>query len=220
MYINSFKETALFKGFSEQEIVQSLACLDGYSQAYRKKEIIINKEERLHSIGVVLRGTLFMCKEDPMGMRFIFSELNAGAIVGETALHAGQQQTGYEITAATDCEVLFIRIDQIVRPGQVICSLRARIIENLVSLILHKNQELYDKLDIVTHKNLRNKILYYLQQQAKKNNSPSFTIPFSREELAYYLGVDRSALSRELSRMKAEGFLTYSRNAFRVLQSE
>ena len=69
-----FKETSLFKGFSEQEIVQSLACLNGYSRIYRKKEIIFNKEDRLYSIGIVLDGTLFISKEDLGGVRLIFSE--------------------------------------------------------------------------------------------------------------------------------------------------
>ncbi|MNO30093.1 cAMP-activated global transcriptional regulator CRP [compost metagenome] len=219
-YMDIFKEAPLFKHFTEQEIVQSLACLNGYSQTYRKKEIIFDKGERLYSIGIVLDGTLFLCKEDLSGMRFIFSELNAGEIVGEMALQYEPQPIDYEIVAATDCEVLFIRIEHIVRPDQVICSLRAKIIENLFTLLLQKNQELYHKLDIVAHKSLRGRIVHYLYLQANKNNSQIFTIPFSREDLAHYLSVDRSALSRELSRMKKDGLISYSRNTFQLIKSE
>ncbi|MDE5052410.1 Crp/Fnr family transcriptional regulator [Niallia taxi] len=207
----------LFNGFSEEEIRESIHCLKGYTKKYQKRGIIFSKEAPLPTFGIVLTGTIFLSSEDITGSTFIFTELSAGDIVGETALQFTQTGVEYDVTAATDCEILFFHKENIVQPNKVICALRARIIENLFTLLLQKNQELYHKLDIVSHKNLRNKILHYLHLQSQKSDTQHFTIPFSREELANYLIVDRSALSRELSRMQDDGLITFSRNTFQLL---
>ena len=211
------KNIDLYNGFSEEEILESIICLKGYTKKYQKREIIINKDDALPTIGIVLTGTIFLSSEDIAGSKFIFTELSVGEIVGETALQFTPTGIGYDVTAATDCEILFFQKENIVQPNKVICTLRARIIENLFALLLKKNQELYHKLDIVSHKNLRNKILHYLHLQSQKSDYHEFTIPFSREELADYLIVDRSALSRELSRMQVDGMIKYSRNTFQLL---
>ncbi|KAB7672253.1 Crp/Fnr family transcriptional regulator [Bacillus sp. B1-b2] len=212
------KQMDVFHDFSEVEIIQSINCLKGYTKHYKKREVIFNKEKTLPSIGIVLKGSIFVSNEDITGSTFIFTELSEGDIVGETALQFTQSGIDYDVTAATDCDILFIQKENIIQQGKVICGLRVRIIENLFSLLLKKNQELYTKLDIVSHKNLRNKIWHYLHLQSKKSDDKLFTIPFSREELANYLMVDRSALSRELSRMQEEELIVYSRNTFQLLK--
>lgn len=153
-------------------------------------------------------------------MRFIFSELESGEIIGETALRLEQEPSGYEAVAGSACRVLFIKINKIVRPGQATCHLRSRIIENMLTLLLENNRSMYQKLDLVSHKSLRERIIHYFSLQAQKNNSPVFEIPFSRNDLADYLTVDRSALSRELQRMAQDGLIRFTRNQFELLKAD
>lgn len=90
----------------------------------------------------------------------------------------------------------------------------------MMALLLENNRAVYQKLDLVSHKSLRERVLHYLSLQAQKNNSLSFEIPFSRSDLADYLTVDRSALSRELQRMAQDGLITISRNRFELLAED
>lgn len=219
-YMNNLQSTVLFKNFTEFEIRAALSCLQGIIKDYAKKDVIFAQEELLDSAGIILCGNVLLCKENVSGTRFIFSELGSGDIFGETALRLAQEPSGYEAVAGSDCKILFIRITKIIRPGSQTCQLRARIIENMMLLLLENNRAVYQKLDLVSHKSLRERVLHYLSLQAQKNNSSSFEIPFSRSDLADYLTVDRSALSRELQRMAQDGLIAFSRNRFELLAAD
>lgn len=215
-----FQNTVLFRGFSEEEVTSALLCLEGTVHAYNKKEIIFREDDPLRAVGIVVSGTVFLCKTDEDGGQSIFSEMSAGDILGETALQTGREQDmsgNYGAYAAEESRVLFIQMDKIVRPMGEICSLRSKIIENLLSLIVANNRVLYRKLDLVSHKSLRQRILHYLELEAKRNGSAAFSIPFSRADFADYLMVDRSALSRELCRMADDGLIRFTRNRFELL---
>lgn len=219
-YFNIISSTILFKGFTDQEVHQALSCLEGSIRDFNKKEIIFRKEDVLDAVGIILHGQVLLCKENVSGMRFIFSELVDGDIVGETAMRLTREHSGYEAIAGSECKILFIKMNKIVRPYEQTCHLRGRIIENLLTLLLENNRLIYQKLDLVSHKSLRDRIMHYLTLEAKKNNATSFTIPFSRSDLADYLTVDRSALSRELQRMAQEGLIRFSKNQFELLDAE
>lgn len=214
------QDAALFRGLTEQERKQALLCLQGTVREYVRKEIIFPADARLDAVGLVLSGHALLCKENAEGSRFIFSELGSGDLIGETALRSDREPGGYEAVAGSDCVILFVQIGNILRPGHRACPLRARMLENMLTLLLENNRSVYQKLDLVSHRSLRDRILHYLQLQARKNRSPHFTIPFSRSDLADYLTVDRSALSRELTRMADDGLITFSGNAFHLLAAE
>ncbi|MEK3671763.1 MULTISPECIES: Crp/Fnr family transcriptional regulator [unclassified Paenibacillus] len=218
--MNKIQSTVLFKGFMISEVQQALGCLQGTIKDFAKKDVIFKQEEYLVSAGIILQGNVLLCKENSSGMRFIFSELESGEIIGETALRLEQEPSGYEAVAGSACRVLFIKINKIVRPGQATCHLRSRIIENMLTLLLENNRSMYQKLDLVSHKSLRERIIHYFSLQAQKNNSPVFEIPFSRNDLADYLTVDRSALSRELQRMAQDGLIRFTRNQFELLKAD
>lgn len=211
------QDGALFRGLTEQERKQALLCLQGTVREYVRKEVIFPADARLDAVGLVLSGHALLCKENAEGSRFIFSELGRGELIGETALRSDREPGGYEAVAGSDCVILFVQIGNILRPGLTVCPLRARILENILTLLLENNRSVYQKLDLVSHRSLRDRILHYLQLQARKNRSPHFTIPFSRSDLADYLTVDRSALSRELTRMAEDNLITFSGNAFHLL---
>ncbi|MNO63008.1 transcriptional regulator FixK [compost metagenome] len=155
-----------------------------------RKEVIFRKDDILDSVGIIIHGNVLLCKDNISGVRFIFSELGDGEIIGETALRLVQEHSGYETEAGSECRILFIKINKIVWPGQDTCYLRGWIIGNMLAL------------------------------QTQKNNSACFEIPFTRSDLADYLTVDRSALSRELQRMAQDGLIRFNRNQFELLDAE
>lgn len=218
--LNIIGKTALFRGFKGNEVLIAVNCLEGNVKEFAKKEVIFRSDEVLDAVGIILSGQVLLCKENISGMRLIFSELEAGDILGETALRTTREHSGYEAVAGAACRILFIRIHKIVRPGLQTCKLRGRIIENMMALLLENNRSMYHKLDIVSHKSLRDRIMHYLSLQAKKSNALAFDIPFSRSDLADYLNVDRSALSRELQRMAEDGLIRFAKNHFELLDTD
>lgn len=217
-YMPYFEHSDLFRGFSTDEIVSALTCLEGTIHKYQKKDILFMQDKPLTAVGLILQGTVYLTKEDASGAYYIFSELTDGDLFGETALLFEQEYSGYGAYAAEDSQILFIQMQNITNPTGTICSIRGKVIENLLSLIVKNNRLLYHKLDIVSHKSLRQRILHYLELQARRNHSTTFSIPFTRADLADYLTVDRSALSRELRRMEQDGLIKYTKNKFELLE--
>jgi len=225
-WMRLLEQSALFRGFDRREMTSALLCLEGTVQQYRKKEALFHEGDTLAAVGIVLSGTVFLCSIDAEGSQTILSELTSGDIVGETALQLQGGGSTHSAYAAETSDILFIQLANIIRPGDnrastitstPVCALRARVIENLLALIVANNRELYRKLDLVAQKSLRQRIVQYLELEARRKASRSFTIPFSRADLADYLLADRSALSRELCRMADEGLIRFQRNRFELL---
>ena len=117
-----------------------------------------------------------------------------------------------------DAKILFLPFDRVMHSCTMACRFHYQLIENMVRIIARKNRELMRKIEVVSKRTIRDKLLAYLSLQAQTQDSPYFDIPLGRVELAEYLCVDRSALTRELAKMKEEGILDYDRNSFRLLQ--
>lgn len=232
--LHMLSQTALFKGFTQEEVASALLCLDGKVKEFARKQKICDGHEPLTAVGLLLSGFAYVSKETEIGGQVIYYEASEGDIIGEasllaaSALHEGEDAGeedgayGLNVIAADACEILFIETKSITRAGQQgnICALRGKIIENLLGLIVASNKGLHRKLDLVSHRSLRSRIMHYLQLQARRQRSKSFQIPFSRADFADYLLVDRSALSRELCRMAEDGLITFSRNRFELLEFE
>lgn len=216
-YLDLMQQTAFFRGFNAKEVTAALNCLQGKVVSYQKKAHLYYSDTIVYSIGIILAGSVYLNKTNMNGERQIFAELSQGELFGENCLWEQDTVNGFEIDAASPCIILYIERDKILHPEKTTCPLRQRIIENLFHLLLLNNQVLYQKMDLFTQKNLREQVLFYLQMQARKNNTNQFYIPFSRQELADYLGADRSALSRELAKMQSDHLIAYKKNFFKLL---
>ncbi|GBF72285.1 Crp/Fnr family transcriptional regulator [Paenibacillus sp. 598K] len=216
-WMRLLEQSALFRGFDRGEMSSALLCLEGTVQKYHKKEALFHEGDALPAVGIVLSGTVFLCSVDAEGSQTILSELTSGDIVGETALQLQGDGSTHSAYAAETSDILFIQLANIIRSHGNVCALRARVIENLLALIVANNRGLYRKLDLVAQKSLRQRIVHYLELEARRKGSRTFAIPFSRADLADYLLADRSALSRELCRMADEGLIRFQRNRFELL---
>ena len=122
--------------------------------------------------------------------------------------------TKYDFIATTNCEILIFSKSVALKPCENNCRRHRVFISNLVKLLAKKNLELCERINLMTQKTTKEKILSYLQSVAKKSGSSYFEIPYNRQELADYLSVERSALSFQLSILKQKGILDYNKNHF------
>lgn len=194
-----------------------LKCIGGYIDEYKKGDFISLSGYAINYIGVVIKGTVHMLKEDVWGSKNLFLSIREKEIFGKTFTFSRTLVATVSFFAETDCIILLLPSERILSTCTSSCAFHHKLIENMVLLIDQKNVQLMEKLDIVTKKTLREKILTYLYQQSLVYQDIKFTIPMGRLELADYLCVNRSALTKELSSMKKDGLLDYDKNTFRLL---
>lgn len=208
--------TALFRGTDPSEAEAMLACMGAFTKQYRKQEIIYAAGEEVRCLGFVLSGSVHVAADDVWGNRSILSHVTAGQIFAETYACIPGQPLLVSVTAAEDTEVLFLNIAKLLKICTNACTHHSRLIQNLLQISAQKNLTLSQRMLHTAPKTIRGRLLSYFSQQAVEAGEHQFTIPFNRQQLADYLGVDRSALSAELSKMRQEGLLEYRKNAFEL----
>lgn len=208
------RNSQLFSGITEREIQEMLCCLDARQKTFCKDAFIFRAGDTTEVIGLLLDGSAFIVQEDFWGNRNILSTVMPGQTFAETfACTMGTLMT-VSVVAASECEVIFLNVKRILTVCSAACSHHSRIIRNLLSDLAEKNLTYNEKLTHMAQRTTRAKLLSYFSAAAQKNNSFEFDVPFSRQQLADYLSVERSGLSLELSKMKKEGLLDYHKNHF------
>lgn len=215
-YISQIQSFPLFSGIAPQELDTMLTCLGSCIRDYRRGEMIILLNESVKYIGIIITGTVHMVKEDVWGNKTILALMGNGEIFGETFSCGSLTTSSVAFSAASHCTVLFLPFYRVLHSCNLTCVFHHRLIENMVQMIAGKNAQLMEKIEIISRKSLREKILTYLSIQSQRQNSEYFEIPLGRSELAEYLCADRCALTRELASMKADGLLDYERNTFHL----
>jgi CRP-like cAMP-binding protein len=212
-YIEVLENTSLFKGIAKDEILTMLDCLCTVNKKYQKNSTIINMEDKISSVGVVLSGNIQIIKEDHMGNSSILTNLKESDIFLETFVCANIGKSPVRVMAITDSEILFIDYNKIINTCSSACIFHTILIENMLREIAFKNISLNTKMEIISKRSIREKITAYLEYEGRMSKD-AFKIPFTRNELADYLCVDRSALSRELCKMRDEGLIDFNKNRF------
>ena len=218
-YLSELKTMKLFYGIQESEMTAMLGCIGAYLKEYKKNQYIITLEENVEAVGILLSGKVDMIKEDLWGNKTLLVSMQGGELFGESFSCGIVKNATVSFVADTASMILFLPFSRILRTCNMSCKFHHRLIENMVTVIAEKNIVLMDKVDILSKKTLREKIATYLLQEASKQQSLYFDIPLGRVQLAEYLCVDRSALTRELNTMKAEGYIDFDKNTFRVLKN-
>ena len=214
-YFSILRNTTLFCGIQEQELSAMLDCLGATRRSYPKGSYLLRAGDPLSLLGVVISGAVFILREDFWGNRTILSKVQPGEMFGETYACLGCSAS-VSVQADSDCTVLWLDVHRVATSCSSACSFHTHLIQNLLRAMAEKNLQLTGKLQITSQRSLREKILSYLSAQSQLAGSPAFTIPFSRQQLADYLAVDRSALSSALGKLRDEGILEFHRNQFRL----
>ncbi len=216
-YISILKRTKMFSGVSEQEINSLLCCLGAKLKTYKKGEYILKQGEYLSDIIVLVKGNLLVQKDDYWGNRTILNIITVGQMFGEAYVAPESCALLNDVVAIEDSDVIFFNVKRILTTCSSACLFHTLIVKNLFFAISEKNRNLVQKLSHISKRTTREKLISYLSEQAKKQNSCYFTIPFNRQQLADFLSVDRSAMSNELCKMRDAGLLEFDKNSFKLL---
>lgn len=211
------RNSPLFAGMSDESLASTLSCLRPVRRRYNKNEIIYHAGETIDAIGMPLGGRIHIVQEDFWGNRSILGDAGVGELFGDAYACLPDEKLRVSIVMAEPGEVMFFNIDRLLTACANACERHTLLIRNLSMVIAGKNLLLTRKLSVLARRSIREKLVGYLSGQAALRHSAAFEIPYSRQELADYLCVDRSALSRELCRLRDEGVLTFRRNRFRLL---
>ncbi|MDR0916212.1 MAG: Crp/Fnr family transcriptional regulator [Oscillospiraceae bacterium] len=217
-YLPILSKCALFENISGENLLAMLKCLSANVSRFGKGEFIFTAGEAPERVGVLLSGTLHIMREDFFGNRILITVVEHGDLFGESFACAETAELPVSAVAATDCAVLLCDYRRIVKSCTNACEFHARLVQNMLNILANKNIHLTQKLEHVTQHNTREKLLSYLAERAQLAGQSKFTIPLNRQELADYLAVERSAMSAELSRMRADGLIRCDRNEFELLR--
>ena len=209
--------TPLFNGIASEDRIAMLSCIGYHTGSFQKGDIVAFEGENIKHVGVVLSGSVDMVKEDLWGNKTLLVRMGKDEVFGETFACGEDNLSVVTFVVSEDAEVLFLPFNRVMHSCTNCCDFHHRLIENMVRVIANKNRDLMRKVEVVSKRSIREKILAYLSVQAQSQGSRYFDIPLGRVEWAEYLCVDRSALTRELAKMKDEGLIDFDRNCFRLL---
>lgn len=214
MDLRFLQETSLFQGLTEQEIQAILPCLGARETPFGKGETLCRAGELAQGMGVVLEGSVHIVAHHYWGGSHIFGHVGPGELFGETYALLPEQELLVDVVAAEPGCALFLRGPGLGQTCAQACPFHSRMLRNLLQILAGKNLQLSTRMMHTASRTIRDRLCSYLSEQAVQQGSHSFTLPFTRQQLADYLGVDRSALSHELSKMQRDGLLTFRKNRF------
>lgn len=191
-----------------------LPCIQNTQKHYQKDEVILMSGDLCTSIGLILYGNVQIYKEDLNGKQVLLANLETGDIFGEVFVCANITEIPVSVVATSACSILHLNFQKMITVCTSTCAFHSQLIKNMVSIIAHKNLLLNDKIEILSKRTTRERLLYYFHKIA--NGKKTITLTLNREELASYLCVDRSAMSAELSRMQKDGLLKVARNTIEL----
>lgn len=204
----------LFSGISREDLSGMLQCLGARSVSYEKGRTVFLEGDPALWVGVVLTGEVQILREDLDGNRSILAAAGPGQLFGEVFACAQLDRLPVTVIASADSRILQLACRRIIETCSQSCIFHSQLIHNLLKIVARKNLMLNQKIDFISRRTTREKLMAYLTAQAKAADSRIFSIPYNRQELADYLGVERSAMSAELGKLKKEGTIDFHRNHF------
>ncbi len=208
---------SLFRGVDKEQLYDLLKCLGATKHTYAKNEFILHAGDLVSWVGIVLYGSVHVIQEDFWGNRSIVARITPGDLFAESFACAATDQLPVSVIALEPTTVLALDFNRIVSTCSSACVFHNALVKNMLKVIALKSVELTRKLEDLSQRTTREKLLSYLSRLALTKNSRVFDVPFNRQELADYLSVDRSALSSELAKLQINGILKYKKNHFELL---
>jgi CRP-like cAMP-binding protein len=216
-YLSALKKCRLFAGINESELPALLDCLSAFQNSYEKGGFVFMAGDNVTAIGIVLSGGVYVLQEDFWGNRSILSHVAPGGLFAEAFSCAEADSLPVSVITAEPSEILLLDYKRVVTTCSSACAFHTGLIKNMMQILAWKNVMLTQKIEHLTRRTTREKLLSYLSEQARQAAQSAFEVPFNRQELADYLSVDRSAMSSELCKMRDDGILRFYKNHFELL---
>ena len=216
--IDFLMKLPIFYNLKKDEIINILKFFNYSKEDFEKNNFIFEIGKPISKIGIILSGEINIIKEDFWGNRNILNKFKSGEIFGEVFALAKVSPNNILVETSQNSKILFLDLTNFSIDNENNSSEILKFLSNIFKISLKKNILFTEKLEHITKKTIREKIISYLSTEALKNRSNSFFIKFDRQELADDLFVERSALSRELSSMKKDGLIEYNKNYFTLIK--
>ena len=213
-------DCALFAGIAEEERAALLRCLGARRVPMRRGETLLRQGEAVREIGVVLSGAVQVRSADFFGNRTILAQLGPGELFGEAFACAGAEHAPVEAVCQQAGEALLLLGARLLTPCREPCAAHGQMLRNLALVLARKNLTLMRKTRILSRRTTREKLLSYFSERAREAGGGSFTLPFTRQELADYLCVDRSAMTVALMDLKREGWIELAGRSVRLCKKD
>lgn len=205
----------IFRNLTEDEFqqIKENGCMR--SGSFAKGSVIFHAGDVIEEMGIVQEGSVHIENIDLWGNRSILSNISEGQVFAETYALC-REPLMVDAVAAENCTVCFLNLGFLLEGNHADASWSAKILRNMLQVLVQKNLNLSDRIFCTTAKTVRGRLLTYLSAVSVKNGSTTFQVPFDRQQMADYLNLDRSALSKELGKMRDEGMLEFYKNSFRL----
>lgn len=206
-----FLDSMLLQGIEKADYEKMQQCLRTVTKSYKQGEIIYSFDSREKEIGLLEGGEAYLERVDIEGNKTMLDCLEVGSVFGTAIAFANEKEEDYSVICTKDAVVTYIPYEHITRQCEKVCLCHRKLIENMMHIFAEKAREFGERIEVISNRSIRGKLLYYLHIQAQRQNSHIIMLPFSVTTLAEYLCVDRSALTREISNMKKEGLIHMER---------
>lgn len=210
----------LFKDINHSELLHLLTCLNIHTKSFKSNEYVYLAGDEINYIIIILSGSVELAKENLAGNRHIVDYLGESDLFGEGTVCTQTRISPISAVVKEDATLLFIPYEKVTVSCGHACSFHNRLVRNMMLLLGEKNFIMTKKMDLLMLKGMREKIATYLINESQIQNNLTFNISLNRTELAEYLNVSRTSMSRELSRMQAEGIIDFYQNTFRIKSLE
>ncbi len=214
------EDNILFKGIDQSDCRRMISCFNADIKTFRTGQKIMDYSDNPDKLGVVLSGTAVMVRYDINGVRSIMESLDEQSIFGVYFTFTASQRSGIEIVAETECNVMFVKRSEITKRCEKACQCHSKVVENLLQLMSEKAISLNERIEVLSQRTIEEKLISCLSIiEEKTPNGKAPQIPFSTTALSDYLCVNRSALQREITRLKNNGVLTISKRKFKLMRN-
>lgn len=213
-----FNEINLFEGISDDDVMRMVSCFGAKIKNFKEDELICDYSDTGDEVGVMLEGNAAMIRTDENGEIAVMELFAEGDIFGEVLAFSNEAGDSVKVIAESDAKVMFIKYGQITKRCEKACEHHSRLVSNMFGLIAKKTLSLSQRIEILSKKTTREKLMYYFQILSKRYGK-EFYLPMSVTRLAAYICADRSAMTRELSRMQADGLISLDKRKIKILKA-
>lgn len=207
---------AVFEGIGAEQCSRMIECFQGREQQFPAAATVADYARESQEIGILLAGRAEVIRIDADGGRTILERLEEGEPFGRLLSMGSALGDEVTVQAETGCRVLFLDYRRIMGRCANACPFHEQMERNLIRIIAGKARRLSERVEVLSRRSIREKLLCYFAMQQGADGS--FQLPFSLSRLADYISADRSAMMRELKKLKEEGLIRMEQRRVTLLR--
>lgn len=210
-----FFKHPIFDNVTNDEFEEMISCGCVHIVNHEKGSILLHTGDKTNQFGIVLSGEIYIESIDLWGNRMILHRISSGGVFGETYALSGVPLM-VDVTVTKDSKIAYVNLSKLLMDENQQKLWYSKVVKNLLMLSVNKNLLWSERVFCISAKSIRSRVMNYLSAESVRQSSTQFDIPFDRQQMADYLNVERSALSKELGRMQKEGILTFKKRRFQL----